>query len=238
MAKDPAFLFYPNDYIGGTMGMTFEEKGAYIELLMLQFNRGHMDGHMIGHCVGKLWESIKCKFIQDENNLWYNERLDIEKAKRKAFSESRRNNIKGKNQHMKGHMTTHMENVNEDVNKTTNIKIVETKEEIILPFDSDEFKNNWDIWKDYKQKQFNFKYKTSRSQILALKDLEKLSENNEDIAIKIIEQSMANGWKGFFKLKNELNENNKSGFNYVERPSYSQKRFEHIASLRYVGDGE
>jgi len=38
MAKDPAFLFYPNDYIGGTMGMTFEEKGAYIELLMLQFN--------------------------------------------------------------------------------------------------------------------------------------------------------------------------------------------------------
>jgi len=26
MSKDPAFLFYPNDYIGGTMGMTFEEK--------------------------------------------------------------------------------------------------------------------------------------------------------------------------------------------------------------------
>ena len=49
MAKDPAFLFYPNDYIGGTMGMTFEEKGAYIELLMLQFNRGHMTTHMIGH---------------------------------------------------------------------------------------------------------------------------------------------------------------------------------------------
>ena len=58
MAKDPAFLFYPNDYIGGTMGMTFEEKGAYIELLMLQFNRGHMDGHMIGHCVGQIWERI------------------------------------------------------------------------------------------------------------------------------------------------------------------------------------
>jgi hypothetical protein len=49
MSKDPAFLFYPNDYIGGTMGMTFEEKGAYMELLMLQFNRGHMTTHMIGH---------------------------------------------------------------------------------------------------------------------------------------------------------------------------------------------
>lgn len=123
MAKDPAFLFYPNDYIGGTMGMTFEEKGAYIELLMLQFNRGHMDGHMIGQCVGQLWNRIQSKFIQDEQGLWYNERLDIEKAKRKAFSESRRNNIKGNNQHMKGHMTKHMENENEDVIEDKNINI-------------------------------------------------------------------------------------------------------------------
>jgi uncharacterized protein YdaU (DUF1376 family) len=123
MAKDPAFLFYPNDYIGGTMGMTFEEKGAYIELLMLQFNRGHMDGHMIGQCVGQLWERIKSKFIQDQQGLWYNERLDVEKSKRKAFSESRRNNIKGNNQHMRGHMTTHMEDVNEDVIEDKNINI-------------------------------------------------------------------------------------------------------------------
>ena len=123
MAKDPAFLFYPNDYIGGTMGMTFEEKGAYIELLMLQFNRGHMDSHMIGQCVGQLWNRIQSKFIQDEQGLWYNERLDIEKAKRKAFSESRRNNIKGNNQHMKGHMTKHMENENEDVIEDKNINI-------------------------------------------------------------------------------------------------------------------
>ena len=46
MGKDPAFLFYPNDYIGGTMGMTFEEKGAYMDVLMMQFNRGHMTEHM------------------------------------------------------------------------------------------------------------------------------------------------------------------------------------------------
>jgi len=123
MAKDPAFLFYPNDYIGGTMGMTFEEKGAYIELLMLQFNRGHMDGHMIGHCVGQIWERIKCKFIQDEQGLWYNERLDVEKSKRKAFSESRRNNIKGNNQHMISHMTTHMEDENVNVIEDKNINI-------------------------------------------------------------------------------------------------------------------
>ena len=123
MSKDPAFLFYPNDYLGGTMGMTFEEKGAYIDLLMLQFNRGHMTEHMIGHTVGQLWKNIKDKFIQDPTGLWYNVRLDEEKSKRMAFTQSRRNNIKGVNQHTIGHMTSHMENVNVNVNEDKNINI-------------------------------------------------------------------------------------------------------------------
>jgi len=140
MAKDPAFLFYPNDYIGGTMGMTFEEKGAYIEILMLQFNRGHMTSHMIGQLVGQLWESIKCKFVQDEQGLWYNIRLDQEKDKRMSFTQSRRNNIKGLNQHTIGHMTSHMEDVNEDVNRNINkVKIVDTQ-----------FEEFWDLY-DYKK---------------------------------------------------------------------------------------
>lgn len=133
MAKDPAFLFYPGDYIGGTMGMTFEEKGAYIELLMMQFMRGHMTKHMIVHVVGQLWENIKHKFVEDENGLFYNLRLDEEKIKRANFTKSRNNNKKGKNQHnkiyeesghisshMSGHMTSHMENENENVNKDIN----------------------------------------------------------------------------------------------------------------------
>ena len=97
--KDPAFLFYPNDYIGGTMGMTFEEKGAYMELLMTQFNRGHMTEQVTKQVVGHLWESVKEKFTQDGDGLWYNERLEQEQIKRKKFTESRRNNLGGKNQH-------------------------------------------------------------------------------------------------------------------------------------------
>ena len=129
MAKDPAFLFYPGDYVSGTMGMTFEEKGAYMDLLMLQFNRGHMNTHMIQHTVGHLWDQVKCKFIQDNEGLWYNVRLDVEKEKRKTFTESRRNNMKPKDKpsyeppyetHMQPHMDSHMENVNEDINKDIN----------------------------------------------------------------------------------------------------------------------
>ena len=70
MAKDPPFLFYPNDWIGGTMGMTFEEKGAYMELLMAQFNRGHMTTHMIGQIVGQHWDTIQDKFVQDDKGLY------------------------------------------------------------------------------------------------------------------------------------------------------------------------
>lgn len=131
MGKDPAFLFYPGDWLGGTIGMTLEEKGAYMELLMLQFNRGHMTTDMIGQTVGHLWVKVQDKFIQDSNGLWYNVRLDKEKDKRKNFVSSRINNKEGKNQHKKndkelGHMTSHMENRNENEDVIT----IRNKEEI------------------------------------------------------------------------------------------------------------
>jgi len=125
MRKDPAILWYPSDWISGTMGMTFEQKGAYMELLMAQFSRGHMTSHMIGHMVGQIWDTIKDKFVQDEKGLYYNERLEIEKTRRKNFVKSRKNNLYGNNQytkkdknlghmggHMGGHTTSHMVNEN------------------------------------------------------------------------------------------------------------------------------
>ena len=131
MSKDPAFLFYPNDWIGGTMGMTLEEKGAYIELLMMQFNRGHMTSHMIGLIVGQLWDKVKDKFEVDDKGLYFNRRLDEESEKRKRFTESRRNNKTGKNQYSNpsnnlGHTTSHMEDVNENDNINRDLNVKET----------------------------------------------------------------------------------------------------------------
>lgn len=93
MAKDPAFLFYPGDWLGGTMGMTFEEKGAYMELLIFQFNRGAFkEKTAMSILQGKkeLWETLNIKFIQDENGCYFNEKLKMEQEKRKAYTESRR----------------------------------------------------------------------------------------------------------------------------------------------------
>lgn len=143
--KDPAFLFYPGDWLSGTIGMTFEEKGAYFELLMVQFSRGHMSNDLCTQVVGKLWDKVKFKFNQDDEGLWYNERLDIEKNRRKRFVDSRNNNKKGTNQHKSethvkahtsGHMTSHMENrnINIDLNNNINesVKILGEKSDLYL----------------------------------------------------------------------------------------------------------
>jgi len=158
MSKDPAILFYPNDYIGGTMGMTFEEKGAYMELLMLQFNRGHMTTHMIGQTVGQLWGQIKDKFVKDDNGLWYNKRIDEEKEKRIAYVSSRNNNRLGINQYTNkkkkkvGHMTTHMENENEDVNiikdKEQKHKYGEYKNVLLTDSELDKLKEKFSNWEE------------------------------------------------------------------------------------------
>jgi|ERR1035437_474534 hypothetical protein len=59
----------------------------------------------------------------------------------------------------------------------------------------------WLRWKEYKKTEFNFNYKSEISELAAKNELINLAGNNEEIAIKIIEQSIAKGWKGFFKLK-------------------------------------
>lgn len=170
MGKDPAFLFYPNDWLGGTIGMTFEEKGAYIELLMMQFNRGHMTEHMIGQVVGQNWNTLKSKFIQDENGLWYNVRLEEEKNKRQAYTESRRNNKSGSNQytkkeqkeggHMTKHMIPHMENENEDVNKDIILNKKETKKiEKNIPSISEFSDYAKTIIQDFKSYEFSIENK-------------------------------------------------------------------------------
>jgi len=85
----------------------------------------------------------------------------------------------------------------------------ENEIEIIYPYGYD-FKTKWDEWLDYKKKEHKFTYKLKKTEQTALKQLEELSNFNEQNAIQIINQSIANGWKGFFKLQNQNNERTKT----------------------------
>jgi hypothetical protein len=116
MSKDPAFLFYYQDFAYGTRQMTFAEKGCYIELLCEQADLGHLSMEDVKRSLKDslpIWESICYKFDVDEKGLFYNKVLEKHMEERKKFVESRLSNLKSP--HKASHMASHMENVNGNV---------------------------------------------------------------------------------------------------------------------------
>lgn len=127
--------------MGGTMTFTRHHKGAYMDLLMAQFNNGHLSINDIEHILGvdmPIWElKLKQKFISDSGGLFYNKKLEEEVCKRRNFTTSRRHNLESKHPHMDKHMVSHMENenVNENVNKDiiNNNNIIKRKQRFVKP---------------------------------------------------------------------------------------------------------
>jgi hypothetical protein len=83
-------------------------------------------------------------------------------------------------------------------------KEIKENTSIELKFNTEVFKKKWAEWVLYKKQQFNFTFKSESSECTARKFLEILSSTEQD-AIDIIDQSIANGWKGFFELKTKQN---------------------------------
>ena len=84
MAKDPAFLFYSKDWLEGTMEMTPDEKGVYIDLLAHQHQKGTLPSETKRLCklVGlsesdflPIWNGIKQKFKPADDDRIHNLRL-------------------------------------------------------------------------------------------------------------------------------------------------------------------
>lgn len=129
MSKDPAFLFYSADFLVGVSDLTMAERGQYITLMCIQHAKGRLSLKNIEIAIGTVSDDVLAKFKQDENGLYYNERLEQEVLKRKAYSESRRKNglKKWKNAYatenecicneLQEHMHMHMENENININK-------------------------------------------------------------------------------------------------------------------------
>jgi uncharacterized protein YdaU (DUF1376 family) len=151
MAKDPAFLFYPNDFDCATRFFSDEEVGIYLRLLIAQFQNGRLsEKHMIIIC--KTYnKDIYSKFIRDSEGLYYNERLENEIIKRKEYSESRSNNRK-KKKDISISYDEHMEN--ENVNSINNL--INNKNSIDIK-DS----NSWEREKKYFLNEEQYFYKIS-----------------------------------------------------------------------------
>lgn len=212
MGKDPAVLFYSGDFLNGCSDLTMEERGQYITLLCIQHQKGRLSEKNILLSVGTVSVDVIAKFKKDENGLFYNERMEQEAEKRSKYCESRRKNKeKPKNEEhtnnicstYDNHMSLHMENENENRNKDVNSNVNSKKAKI------ENFDFAPELWKPLLIEWAEYRSKIKKK----LPDIEKtfsqilkLSNNNIEIAQKIIDQSIANGWQGLFEIKT-INQN-------------------------------
>jgi uncharacterized protein YdaU (DUF1376 family) len=211
MAKDPAFLFYSNDFLTGTLTLSFEDRGKYITLLCLMHQQGRLNEQTVKFIVGEISSNLMNKFCRDTDGNWYNKRLEEETERRNKFTESRRNNAKKKSskdvalpleEHMFEHMHKHMENENKDIINT--ITINKNSNELI---DS----NSWESEKKYfKNDEVYFykicsEYKFSKDEInLKIEEFLKSLELGEDFkSVKELKRHFSNWIK---KKKKETSE--------------------------------
>ena len=136
MAKDPAVLFYTNDFLAGTYTMTDEQVGKYIRLLCLQHQKYTLTKEDMKNICKTYDKCIYDKFVQNDG-LFYNQRMRDEALRRTKYSESRRNNrLKDMNNISESydkHMETATETITENINRTPKL------EEVIKFFESNDY---------------------------------------------------------------------------------------------------
>jgi uncharacterized protein YdaU (DUF1376 family) len=146
--KDPAVLWYTGDFLIGTSFMTNEQVGMYARLLAHQHQNGHLSEEQMMQICKTYVKEVFLKFVQDDNGLYYNERMDKEVNKRRNYSESRsKNRLSKKDEKDMSNICEsheeHMENGNENINKDISIKV--SKKDIDIFFES--------IWRLYPKKE-------------------------------------------------------------------------------------
>ena len=196
MGKDPAFLFYANDWAGGTSYFSIEEKGAYLELLLLQFQAGRFTTaqakQVLITCYERVWPTIASKFETDGSFFWNEAMLEI-KEKRMAYTESRKLNRLGKNKkHINNTRKTYVKHMGNG-NENRNVKV---NKEMEIPFKSEAFKKAWDEWLTYRGQR-----KLKTTDLTIQKQLKFLGTKTEAEAISIIDNSIQQGYQGLFEPK-------------------------------------
>jgi hypothetical protein len=111
----------------------------------------------------------------------------------------------------------HNKSENKPVNKS------DSNTEVLYPWDSDKFAETWRIWLDERKQRKTKKY-TPRGEQTALHNLQNISQNNEQTAIDIIHQSIAQGWQGLFPIKSasgtKVQSDHQQLRNYIETGQY------------------
>jgi uncharacterized protein YdaU (DUF1376 family) len=225
------FAFYPDDFAGGTRGMSLASKGAFIDLLAYQFANGSIpkDDRTLCRIVGAFpdeWEEIRgevlSKFEEDGGAL-VNRRMQKERDERNEIREkrieavSKRWNKSDTNVSDLNKQTGYKSNDFVDTSPSpspspsTTKSSTKTKEENPLtpkgelPFPSDfseERKESFKLWLKYK-KEKGQNYKPTGWETMLAK-FAHLSDSDLDASIR---NSMANNYSGIFEVKGQAVDN-------------------------------
>jgi len=97
--------------------------------------------------------------------------------------------------------------------------------------------NLWKEWIDYKKLQHKDQYKTTKSEQTAINNLQKLCRGDTETARQIIEQSIANLYRGLFALKQQ---NNYQNLNNTQKHHEDQQlnsyALKHLRSIERSGN--
>ena len=230
----PNIPIYIGDWERDCNVLGLESEAAWMRIVFKLWTKGKQNSiKMTAKGLQNLWRCSEEKMNEILDELIFNEIADIsitdgiieftcrrfvkenkisEVRSKAAKSGSRESKIEAKQKQnsnktlSKKGQNTDYDIENEVVNETKDKKGgVEEKKEIELPYDSEKFKAKWGEWKEYKHKEHRFRYKTAMSEQAALSKLTNLARGEPE-AIQIIQEAIANGWKGFFPLK--FNNNN------------------------------
>ncbi len=92
---------------------------------------------------------------------------------------------------------------------------------IVYPFEEKEFKDTWKIWIEERRANQYKKY-SERAEQGALHKLQKISDHDYKTAIAIINESISNGWRGLFALKESKQNSPKLDFEESVKWAYSK----------------
>ncbi len=180
MSKDPAFIFYPGDYLRDTQTLSEKSQVAYDRI---------MCEHMRNICISQMQLKFFTKKLNEEEleELMYVltkikggfqiEWVALSILKRKAYSESRSKNRKGKpKEHMKNisktydsHMENEIENENVKENESKNDK--KNNSEIIFS-----------LWTKFSKKQLGtIPVSSNNDQFKFMELVEKLEKDESNV---------------------------------------------------------
>lgn len=137
MAKDPALLFYPKDFLSRVLLLKDEDVGKYIRIICLQFINGHLSEKTVNRVCNKfspVWKFL----VKDSEGLYYDPDIDETIQKRNAYCESRRKNAEKRYSNEKNdlHMQ-HYANANANVNENIKKNTIKLSKNTIKYFEQD-----------------------------------------------------------------------------------------------------